>query len=242
MPGPEPNFVPLAGHDFVQAVREGCQLRQLAPLAVFANALHEGIDGQVGEQGHAYGPWQLDAGNGLPDIWVQLGAYSQDAQDFAWSFTGINLALSIMADGGARGLVHERATAAIAIILEGSQIGSEDLASRITTYRNLRNRGTGVWPYLAGLAGGPSKAAAPAPVGTPQAAIPTPHKANAAWQRLLHIYARTAPRRCQAVIRIANRLPRELGNRGPSNAFLASTSGDGAGSVVTLDDAEEFAE
>lgn len=75
----------------------------LDPAAALAVSAQEGLGGGIGDQGTSFGPWQLHAGGSLP-LRVYHGPYSQQTQRWAWSQTGINYALGLIAADGARGL------------------------------------------------------------------------------------------------------------------------------------------
>ena len=87
------------GEPLIDYIINGAQRRRLDPAAVLAVASQEGGfyggSDSIGDHGTSFGPWQLHVGGALPDeVWARGATY---AQAWAWSTTGIDYALGIIA-------------------------------------------------------------------------------------------------------------------------------------------------
>lgn len=100
------------------------------PAAVLAIAEQEGLSGNIGDNGHAFGPFQLnDAGGVFPA--AMQGMTAAQKQQWAWSPEGIDYALNLIA-GVAGGL---RGNQAIQSIVSNFERPSPDYGP---THRNLQ--------------------------------------------------------------------------------------------------------
>lgn len=101
---------------FIDYVKATAPNYKLDPIAVIAIATQEGISGRIGDNGHAFGPFQLnDAGGSFPGSLMNLSAAEKNA--WAWSTEGIDYALQQMSQV-ASGLTGSQAITAIATKFE----------------------------------------------------------------------------------------------------------------------------
>lgn len=108
--GKNPQTVPKG---FASTVLRLAPKYGIDPLAALAVSSAEGASGGIGDQGHAYGPWQMNDLVGVLTGKFHGARNSKAAQSFAWSTQGIEFALQRMAAGGAKGLSGEAAIKAI---------------------------------------------------------------------------------------------------------------------------------
>lgn len=85
-----------SSNPIVNAIVQGARQRGLDPQAVLAVARVEGLSGRIGDNGHAYGPFQLNNAGGVITNRYP-GAYRQDVQRWASSPEGIAFALDRIA-------------------------------------------------------------------------------------------------------------------------------------------------
>lgn len=173
----------LSGMPFVQYVRNSCDARNLDDLAVFANAMREGLHGGIGDDGTSFGPWNMHQGGALPKKYWTRPPYDPATQAWTWTRQGIDYALDGMVKGGAAGKRGHNAVEAIVRGFEKpANIGGE-IVIRNDYYDQLAKLGD---PYalLASQAAGPTgggAAAAPAPAPTKQSGTGT----VASWRDFL---------------------------------------------------------
>lgn len=203
----------LRHHAFTQSLQKHCANFDVDGLAMAANAINEGLSGAVGDQGHAFGPWQIWAEDGRLPQFSGLPLYSPMVQGWTWTDNGIEYAVRSAVAGGARGL---RGHAAVHAIVYGFELPADKsgaYATRVATYDNLRAKQGTAWDYIASLANGPSLSATPTggtvgtydPSGaatepaTPSGAAAAKKKVAAStnlgvpWRGVLHLLARDMP-------------------------------------------------
>ena len=203
-------YVPVEGAAFVTQVRAGTSLYRLDTLAAFAVAVDNGIDGSIADGGHMYGPWWLR--DTLPQLAAISGGTPYDAslQQWAWASAGIGTAITEMANSGARGLTGAAAVTHLVKTFERPTDVAAATTARLATFTDLQSRGSSVWGYLAGLAGGPSLQPAPLSDLAAQAAAAGSPYANAGWRDLLFSFSRSIPAGAATLEGIARRLPKAV--------------------------------
>lgn len=199
---------PLEGADFVNAVRALATLYRLDPIAVFASAVDQGIDGVIDYNGTRYGPWDLRPAIVAPLLALSKGQpYVVAAQDWAWSNDGVSYAVIEMANKGGRGLTGHAAVDHIVTYFETPADLANEITVREATYDDLLGRGSARWAYLAGLAGGPSTFKTPAPPTVAELKAESQPYVNAAWRDLLTAFSRTGPSTAATIDGVARRIP-----------------------------------
>lgn len=195
----------LSGADAVDELYNQAALHDIDPLAAAANALNEGAGGGIGDQGSAYGPWQIHLTDGRLGAFTGLPAYSPVAQSWAWSQAGFRYAFVSMRAGGAGGLTGAAAVHAIVYGFERPADEAYADTHRTTTYNELVRLGSGVRAQLAREFQGPSGSGgsvlSPPSVTQPPpkvVAVP-PAGVSAAWDNLLELAATSIPRHAAAV-------------------------------------------
>ena len=151
----------LRGYDFVRSVQQHASAYDLDQLATIANAMAEGINGAIGDSGHAFGPWQIWALDGRLPQFVGLPLYSPSVQAWAWTDNGIEYAMRSMRAGGASGKTGH---AAVEQIVRGFERPADipgAIRIRNANYDKLRGWGASVWDHVAQMAQGPSLGTAP---------------------------------------------------------------------------------
>lgn len=191
----------LRGAAFVEYVRTRAAHYDLDPLAVFANYLAEGSSGTIGDDGHAYGPWQIWATDGRIRSFAKLGTFSDAVNTWTWSRDGVDYALRSMVAGGAAGLRGHAAVHAIVYGFERpANMRAADL-NRQDIYDALERQGERVWAELANAAPGPvhtepglATPSGSGPAGGPSVAHePSAGDVHTAWADLMRVYGRTLP-------------------------------------------------
>lgn len=191
----------LRGTAFVDYVRTRAEHYNLDPLAVFANYLAEGSKGVVGDDGHAYGPWQIWATDGRIRSFAKLGTFSDAVNTWTWSRDGVDYALRSMVAGGAAGLHGDAAVHAIVYGFERPANMRTAYLNRVDIYNALAGQGARVWAELANAAPGPvhtepgltGPGAGGAAGGPSVAHEPSAGDVHTAWADLMRVYGRTLP-------------------------------------------------
>jgi len=111
----------------IKLISSGARARGLDPRAVLAVAGQEGLGGGVGDNGHAFGPFQLNDAGGV------LTGRPGSHQAFAESPAGINWALDRIA-GVARGLHGGQAVNAIVRQFERPKDPGGEVARALASY------------------------------------------------------------------------------------------------------------
>lgn len=184
-------IVPLRGAVFVDYVRAGSERRSLDPLAVLAEAYHEGISGGIGDGGDSYGPWQLYKNGRLPRAYRSYPKNSLKVNIWAWSRNGIDYALDGMAATAAKG---KRGVEAVTILTRDYEVPAHWEArnlERIRTYEQLSRLGGGAWDFLAKQAAGPAGGGTSAPV--PETKPQAPATNMKTWRDLLSVFRDDLP-------------------------------------------------
>lgn len=188
----------LRGNAFVAYTRQRCAAHNIDALAAFANAMAEGLSGGIGDQGRAYGPWQIWAADGRIQAFAGMPPYAPHIQGWAWSGNGIEYAIRSMVAGGAKGL---RGHAAVHAIVYGFEKPSDKAGAytiRSHNYDLLLAKGSGADAYLAGIADGPSLSVTPSGGGTtdtsPSTTKPVANVTTVkAWKELMGFFAHDMP-------------------------------------------------
>lgn len=188
----------LRGSAFVTQCLHSANANGIDVLAAWANAIAEGISGALGDQGSAYGPWQIHATDGRIASFNGLPPYNLSVQGWAWTANGIDYAFRSMRAGGAKGLTGHQAVHAIVYGFERPADKPGAYAVRSTGYDNLLAKGSGATSYIAGLAKGPSLSVTPAggPLPTTTTVKPTAISSTptgSAWQDLMQLLAKDIP-------------------------------------------------
>lgn len=183
---------PLSGAGFVQYVRRGCQSRNLDDLAVFANAMAEGLGGGMGDSGTSFGPWNMHQQGALPKKYWTYPAFSPLVQAWTWSSGGIDYALDQMVKAGAAGLRGHAAVHRIVEFFERpANIGGQEVI-RDDYYDVLAKMGD-PYSYLAARAAGPSvdvTPVTPAGGGTSKGGV----GAVGFWRTLMDVFWKEIPK------------------------------------------------
>lgn len=178
-------YVPLKGASFVNALWLYAEMSDIDPLASAANMMHEGINGKVGDGGHAFGPWQIWAEDGRLPQFNDEKPNSPLVQAWTWSAPGIAYAHRSMATAGASGLTGHAAVDRILNYFERPQERTQNLINRNASYDVLKSKGNNVKAYLASLVGG---TALPGVTDAPVAATVVPNQpatAKNAWSEMM---------------------------------------------------------
>lgn len=196
---------PLKGGGALTEIAQACSTLGVDPLAAIANALHEGAGGAIGDQGTAYGPFQIHATDGRLPEFAKKGKNDPTVNAWAWSANGLDYAVRSMVAGkpSARGL---RGHAAVYAIVYGFERPADEKGAyktRAAEYDHLVSLGSG-WPqYAAPLLLGPVKGGAvdtvPIKAGGANGSVYVPAGVNAQWRQLVDFFATGAPRRHAAV-------------------------------------------
>lgn len=116
----------------IKAIGQAAAARGLDPQAVLAVSQMEGLSGGIGDNGHAFGPFQLNnAGGVLTGMFP--GATPEQLNEWAWSQDGINFALDRIAKV-ARGLTGEQAIRAIVSEFERPLKPGPEIAGAVARY------------------------------------------------------------------------------------------------------------
>lgn len=202
---PGPDYVPLKGMAFVNQVRASCDLYDIDPLASFANALNEGISGKVGDNGNAFGPWQMWLLDGRMPMFDGEPLGSDTVNRWAWSAAGIQEAHSEAAADGANHTTGPKAVYDFVYLFERPSDKAGAYATRLKTYNDLVGRGDKVWAYLALRAGGDTNT----PIDLPNIPDVSPvgvPKTRAVWVDLKTYLAHDLPIAGQHATTVGNRL------------------------------------
>jgi len=112
----------------------GAKQRQLDPFAVIAVAMTEGLSGGIGDNGHSFGPFQLnDAGGAFP---AQVTGTPQQKNAWAWSAAGIKYALDGIASVAA-GQKGQQAVTSIVTRFERPKNPTAEIGRAGANYANL---------------------------------------------------------------------------------------------------------
>jgi hypothetical protein len=189
---------PLRGGGALSSIAQHCADYGVDTLAAVANALHEGAGGGIGDQGTAYGPFQIHAEDGRLPQFVGKGANNAAVNAWAWSDNGIAYAIRSMVNGrpSAKGLTGHPAVYAIVYGFEQPLDEKGAYKIRATEYDKLVKLGSG-WaqyaaPLLAGPVGGGGVDTVPITTG-PAATGSVPAAPIARWQDLTSYLARDWP-------------------------------------------------
>jgi hypothetical protein len=189
---------PLKGGGALSSIAQHCSDYGVDTLAAVANALHEGPGGGIGDQGTAYGPFQIHAEDGRLAQFAGKGANNAAVNAWAWSDNGIAYAIRSMVNGkpSARGLTGHPAVYAIVYGFERPADEEGAYKTRAAEYDKLVKLGSG-WaqyaaPLLAGPIGGGGVDTVPIATG-PSATGTVPAAPIARWQDLTSYLARDWP-------------------------------------------------
>lgn len=193
----------LTGETFVTYVRNRCQAHDVDPLGDFANMLYEGIHGQIGDDGHAFGPNQMNNAGG-----VLTGKFpgwtNEQINTWAWTANGIEYAIAGMAKAGARGVRGRDSAKVICLNWERPANKEAKAEVRAEAYDALAAQGEKVWAGLAGLAKGPASGASTGPATS---AVVTPATGpNGAWRELMRLLGSGLPNTGSNAANVARRL------------------------------------
>lgn len=148
---------PLKGQAAADAIVGACSTFQIDTLACLANALNEGWQGNIGDHGLAYGPFQdhLTEFPGRP--FYGKGANNDTVNEWAWTANGINYSVRQMATSkpSAKDLVGHAAVAAIVAGYEKPTDTHGEIIARDKTYDKLKALGNGAFDYAASQLAGP---------------------------------------------------------------------------------------
>lgn len=132
----------------VNLIRQLALQRGLDPNAVLAVASAEGLSGGIGDQGHAFGPWQLNNAGG-----VITGKFSgqspQEINRWAWSRPGLEFALNQIA-GVARGLSGREAVTNIVRRFERPAAPGAEVQRALAALPQFSKNGGGEQPRKPG--------------------------------------------------------------------------------------------
>lgn len=188
----------LRGNAWVNAVANTCGDNSVDFLACCANAVAEGISGGIGDNGSAYGPWQVHATDGRISQYANLPPYDLAVQGWAWTLNGIQYVIRAMRANGAKGVKGHAAVHAIVYGFEkpGDKPGA--YTTRIAIYDTLLAKGGGVSAYLANLADGPSLTVQPTyppnpPTGGTVSTSIDGTANQISWQNLMNFLANDVP-------------------------------------------------
>lgn len=197
------NTAPLNGLPFITAMFEQAGLHDIDPLAAAAVALQEGAGGGIGDQGTAYGPWQIHLTDGRLAEFDGRAPNSADVQAWAWSEAGIKEAFDEMVAGGAKGLTRHDSVHAIVYGFEKPANEPKEQADAGAEYDVLYNypgdvhillapKFVGVGGAIAGTGlGGTSQVEVAQPAATVQSVKPA--GVNTAWHDLVEGFHQGAP-------------------------------------------------
>jgi hypothetical protein len=167
------------------------------PLAIVANALHEGPGGAIGDSGGAYGPFQDHLTDFPSRPFYGKGHNNTAVNAWAWSENGIAYSVRQMALGSpsARNLTGHSAVYAIVNGYErpGDRAGA--FKTRAAEYDKLLRLGAGARAYAAGLLHGPIAGGAvnPPPAGGGGGGAGAPPGLVATWRDLVDVFKVAVP-------------------------------------------------
>ena len=203
---------PLKGAGALASMRAHAAADRVDVLAAIANALNEGATGGIGDDGAAYGPFQVHATDGRIPEFAGKAPYSATVNAWAWSDNGIAYAFRSMAGAAhypAAGLTGHNAVVAIVYGFERPKNEKAAAAARIKTYDDLLRRGSAVWSYVSNQLAGPEGGGGSVnPPSSPAASSPAvPSSPIAAWQDFTSYLAREVPAAGAAVVANSYTLP-----------------------------------
>lgn len=201
---------PLKGGGALSAIAQAAADFGVDPLAAIADAIHEGANGGIGDNGTSYGPFQLHIGGALPAPYNQRGPNNPTTNAWAWSTNGIRYAVRQMATGSpsARGL---RSHAAIAAIVNGFERPADRKGAYLTRaaeYDKLISLGSGWAAYAAPLFKGPAGGGGEDTTPITSGGTTTYHPAGvvANWRDLVDVFKITVPKQRSRVNSLADSL------------------------------------
>lgn len=165
---------------------------QLDPRAVMAVASQEGMSGGIGDNGHAFGPFQLNNAGGV--ITGRFaGQTPQQINQWAWSPAGINYALGRIASV-ANGLHGQAAVSNIVSRFERPANIPREIAGASAAYGGLPAYTPALQSPVAPALTQTAQTVTPAPVASPLAAqLPGRPRADGSINALLAIAAGNTP-------------------------------------------------
>lgn len=184
---------PLKGGGAVRVIVQKCADYGVDGIAAIADALHEGAGGGIGDDGIAYGPFQIHATDGRLPQFNGKPRNSRAVNAWAWTENGLEYGVRSMVNGhpSAKGLTGHRAVAAIVYGFERPADERGAYKTRAAEYDHLVALGSG-WPdYAAARFAGPAGGGATDPgLGNPPASSPyTPAGVNTQWRGMLGFLA-----------------------------------------------------
>lgn len=188
---------PLKGGGAVRVIAQACVDYGVDTRAAIANALLEGAGGGIGDQGTAYGPFQIHATDGRLAQFKGRPKSDKTVNGWAWSANGLQYAIRSMVNGkpSAKGLTGHAAVYAIVYGFEQPAEIRKRYNERVAEYDKLAALGSGWVAYAAARFAGPTGGNAvdtglttPTPVTSRR-----PAGAVAAWRDIIDVYDKTVP-------------------------------------------------
>lgn len=201
---------PLKGGGAMTAIAQACSDMGVDAIAAIADALHEGANGGIGDNGKSYGPFQMEIGGALPAPYNQRGLNNPTTNAWAWTANGIRYAVRQMCLGkpSAKGLHGHAAVYAIVYGFERPADESGAYRTRSAEYDKLIAMGSG-WPsYAAPLFKGPQGGGAvdTQPIVTGDVGVYHPAGVTANWRDLVDVFKITVPKGRDRVQSLADSL------------------------------------
>ncbi len=189
---------PLKGGAALEAITELCARYGVDPRACYSNALREGAGGGIGDNGDAYGPFQMHATDGRLPQFVSRGKRDATVNAWAWSRNGIEYAIRSMVTGkpSAKGLTGQAAVYAIVYGFERPADEAGAARDRWALYQQLAAMGDRELGYVAsqlhGPIGGGVVDTQPVTPGS-TAQTPTPAGLAAQWRGIIGFWHTGVP-------------------------------------------------
>lgn len=182
---------PLAGGGAVRVIVQACSDYGADGEAAVADALFEGADGGIGDNGTSYGPFQMRIGGRLPEPYASRGPNNAKTNAWAWSENGIRYAIrdACTIRPSIRGLTGHKAIYAWVYGFESPADKPGAYRARAAEYDLLQSMPT-TWPvYAAARFAGP-RGGGGSDTGLANPVTATPYQpagVNAQWRGMVGV-------------------------------------------------------
>jgi hypothetical protein len=189
---------PLKGGSAVAAIAQACSDYGVDALATVADALHEGANGGIGDNGTSYGPFQMHIGGRLPQPYSSHGANNPTTNAWAWTENGIRYAIrdACLIRPSVKGLRGHASVYAWVYGFESPGDKPGQYKVRAAEYDHLVSLGSGWAAYAAAKFAGPQSGGGvdSAPLTVPSSTAYKPAGVVAQWRDFVNVFRLTVPK------------------------------------------------